>query len=46
MATMKELKPMLPMISEDTILREIYSLVKQKLIKKKGSRKAVKYVLK
>lgn len=45
-ATMKELKPLLPMISEDTILREIYSLIKQKLIKKKGSRKAVRYVLK
>ena len=45
MATMKELKPMLPMISEDTILREIYSLIKQKLIKKKGSRKAVRYVI-
>ncbi len=44
--TMKELKPLLPMISEDTILREIYSLIKQKLIKKKGSRKAVRYVLK
>jgi len=45
MATMKELKPLLPMISEDTILRELYSLIKQKLIKKKGSRKAVKYVI-
>lgn len=44
-ATMKELKPLLPMISEDTILREIYSLIKQKLIKKKGSRKAVRYVI-
>ena len=44
-ATMKELKPVLPMISEDTILRELYSLIKQKLIKKKGSRKAAKYVI-
>jgi len=44
-ATMKELKPLLPMISEDTILREIYSLIKQKLIKKKGSRKAARYVI-
>jgi len=44
--TMKELKPLLPMISEDTILREIYALIKQKLIKKKGSRKAVRYILK
>jgi len=45
-ATMKELKPLLPMISEDTILRELYTLMKQKLIKKKGSRKAVRYILK
>lgn len=44
-ATMKELKPLLPMVSEDTILREVYSLIKQKLIKKKGSRKAAKYVI-
>lgn len=44
-ATMKDLKPILPMISEDTILREIYSLTKQRLIRKKGSRKAAKYVI-
>lgn len=43
--TMRELKGVLSMISEDTILREIYSLMKQKLIKKKGSRKAAKYVI-
>jgi len=44
-AVMKELTPLLPMISEDTILRELYALMKKKLIKKKGSRKAAKYVL-
>lgn len=44
--TMKELKPLLPMISEDTILRELSLLIKQKLVRKKGSRKAAKYVLK
>lgn len=44
-AVMKELAPLLPMISEDTILRELYALMKHKLIKKKGSRKAAKYVL-
>jgi len=43
--TMKELKPLLPMISEDTILRELSTLIKQKLIKKRGSRKAAKYVI-
>jgi len=45
-AMMKELKPLLPKISEDTILRELTALIRQKLIKKKGSRKAAKYVLK
>ena len=44
--TMKDFKPLLPMISEDTILRELTALMKQKLIKKVGSRKAAKYVLK
>lgn len=44
-AAMKELKPLLPKISEDTILRELTSLIKQKLIKKKGSRKAARYIL-
>ncbi|HUW24877.1 MAG TPA: Fic family protein [Patescibacteria group bacterium] len=44
-ATMRELKPLLPMISEDTVLRELYTLMKQKLIKKKGSRKAAHYVI-
>lgn len=44
-ATMKELSPLLPKISEDTVLRELYSLIKQKVIKKKGSRKAAKYVI-
>jgi len=43
---MKDFKPLLPMISEDTILRELVTLMKQKLIKKVGSRKAAKYVLK
>jgi len=45
-ATMKELKPLLPMISEDTVLRELSLLIKQKLIRKKGSRKAARYLLK
>ncbi len=44
-ATMRELRPLLPMISEDTVLRELYTLMKQKLIKKKGSRKAAHYVI-
>jgi len=44
-ATMKDLKPLLPMISEDTVLRELYALMKQRLVKKKGSRKAARYVI-
>lgn len=42
---MSELKPLLPKISEDTILRELACLIKQKLIKKKGSRKAARYII-
>lgn len=45
-AKMSELKPLLPKISEDTILRELSPLIKQKLIRKKGSRKAARYILK
>jgi Fic family protein len=44
-AAMKELKPLFPMISEDTVLRELHALIKNKLVKKKGSRKAVRYAI-
>ncbi|MGA3291557.1 MAG: Fic family protein [Candidatus Microgenomates bacterium] len=42
---MNELKKVLPMVSEDTILREIRDLMEKGIIKKEGSTKASKYVL-
>lgn len=44
-AGMKELQPKLPKISADTILREVTALIKMKLLKKKGSRKAARYII-
>ncbi|OGG12019.1 hypothetical protein A2Z00_03220 [Candidatus Gottesmanbacteria bacterium RBG_13_45_10] len=35
-----------PMISEDTVLRELKDLIKKGIVKKEGSTKGVKYVLK
>jgi predicted HTH transcriptional regulator len=34
-----------PMISEDTVLREIKDLIKKGILRKEGSTKGVKYVL-
>ncbi|MBI1919214.1 hypothetical protein HYS29_01355, partial [Candidatus Microgenomates bacterium] len=34
-----------PMVSEDTILRELKDLLKKKIIKKKGRTKGAKYIL-
>lgn len=42
---MSELKKILSMVSEDTILRELRDLVEKKIIKKIGSTKASKYVM-
>lgn len=42
---MAELKRVLPMVSEDTILRELRSLLEKGILKKTGSTKASKYVL-
>lgn len=42
---MGELKKVLPMVSEDTILRELRDLLEKGIIKKQGSTKASKYVL-
>lgn len=36
---------MFPMVSEDTVLREVQDLVKKKILKKKGVTKGVKYVM-
>lgn len=42
---MAELKKVLPMVSEDTILREVRDLMDKGIIKKQGSTKASKYVI-
>lgn len=42
---MSELKKVLPMVSEDTILRELKGLVDKGIVKKQGSTKASKYVI-
>ncbi len=41
----KEWRELLPMVSDDTILRELKVLMQKKLIKKKGSTKGAVYVL-
>lgn len=38
-------RTMFPMVSEDTILREMQDLIKKKIIKKQGKTKGVKYVM-
>lgn len=42
-ATFKEL---LPMVSEDTVLRDLKDLMDKKIIKKKGKTKAARYIMK
>ena len=44
--TMKEAKGMLPMVSEDTILRDMRDLMEKQVIDKKGSTKLARYSLK
>lgn len=43
--SMGELKKVLPMVSEDTVLRELRGLLEKGIIKKQGSTKASKYVV-
>lgn len=43
---MKDLKDVLPMISEDTILRDLKDLQYKNIIDKEGSTKAARYILK
>jgi len=45
-AIMKDLKDIMPMISEDTILRDLKDLLNKNIIGKEGSTKAARYVLK
>lgn len=42
---MNELKKVLPMVSEDTILRELRDLLNKGIIKKTGTTKASKYII-
>ncbi len=44
--TMAEARSVLPMVSEDTILRDVRYLMEKDVVVKKGSTKAAKYVLK
>jgi Fic family protein len=44
-ASMQELKKLIPMVSEDTILRDLQNLQKKGIIKKEGSTKASRYVI-
>lgn len=44
-ATMQELKRVLSMVSEDTILRDLTDMLKKGIIKKEGSTKASRYVV-
>lgn len=43
--TMAEARSVLPMVSDDTILRDLSSLVDKKLVRKKGKTKGARYIL-
>lgn len=45
-AVMNDLKNVLPMVSEDTVLRDLKDLQSKNIIEKEGSTKAARYVLK
>lgn len=42
---MQELRQVLPMVSDDTVLRDITDLLKKRILKKEGSTKASRYVI-
>lgn len=42
---MKELKALFPMISEDTVLRDLTDLIKKDIIKKEGATKSARYAI-
>ena len=44
-AGMQELRRTLPMVSEDTILRDVTDLMEKKIIKKQGKTKASRYII-
>lgn len=41
----KSFKEVLPMVSEDTVLRDLQDLIKKRIIKKEGTTKAARYVM-
>jgi predicted HTH transcriptional regulator len=43
---MNELRDVLPMVSDDTILRDLKDLLKKGIIDKEGSTKASRYIIK
>ncbi|MFZ5932731.1 MAG: DeoR family transcriptional regulator, partial [Patescibacteria group bacterium] len=43
--TMQEVKKVLPMVSEDTVLRDLTEMMKKGIIKKQGSTKAARYFI-
>lgn len=44
-AGMKDLKAVLPMVSEDTVLRDLTDLIKKRIIRKEGATKSARYEL-
>lgn len=44
--TVPEARKILPMVSDDTILRDLKDLVKKRIIKKEGKTKAARYIMK
>ncbi len=44
-AKMQDLKSVLPMVSEDTVLRDLKDLIDKKIVKKKGKTKAARYLM-
>ena len=44
-ALMQELKKVLPMVSEDTVLRDLKEMLSKGIIKKQGSTKAARYLI-
>src|SRR3989344_3136123 len=45
-AVMQELRKVIPMVSEDTVLRDLKYLLSEGIIKKEGTTKASKYIIK
>ena len=44
-AVMQDLRNLLPMISEDTVLRDLTDLLDKGIIKKEGKTKASRYII-